>query len=224
MKRYGAFDLLHRLMDMAVEHRHRAETPDQAERLRCIIGSPAPGLRDCPQRDVGKQHDRGGGRFALQIVRKPRQLLGAKRSHPARLEVRHIDQANEMHAVLVERIPAAPLGVDSLAIALQVGLAEVGIDDVVFAGNVEGIEPRLTDGLIGVVKFVRLGQMCDITGVKHEGGLLRQPADLGNRLLERRHRIGVRRRFETDVAVGNLQERETACGLRVSLRNSEQQR
>ena len=93
-----------------------------------------------------------------------------------------------------------------------------------FARNVEGIELRLTNGLIGIVEFVRLGQMRDVAGVKHEGGLLRQPADLGNRLLERRHRIGVRRRFEADVAVGNLQERKTACGLRLGLGNSEQRR
>jgi hypothetical protein len=93
-----------------------------------------------------------------------------------------------------------------------------------FAWNVEGIEPGLGNGLIGVIELFRFGQMGDVAGVNHEGGLLRQCSDLGNGLVERRHRIGVRRRLKTDMAVGNLQECETGCGLRLGFGNSQQRR
>ena len=60
-----------------------------------------------------------------------------------------------MHAVLIERIPAAAAGRSAPAIALHVGLAEVGIDDVVLARDIEGVEFRLADRLIGIVEFLR---------------------------------------------------------------------
>src|SRR5258708_18296881 len=63
---HGAFHLLHELMDMAVEDRHRAETPDEAERLAAIVGSPAPLPRPGPSRYIAKQHNPCRGAIAVQ--------------------------------------------------------------------------------------------------------------------------------------------------------------
>ena len=54
----------------------------------------------------------------------------------AGLEVHHVDQADEMDAVVVEALPACP--VRPLAVAIQVALAVVG-EDVVLAGDVEDL-------------------------------------------------------------------------------------
>ncbi len=34
------------------------------------------------------------------------------------------------------------------------------------------VEPGLRDDLVGVVELVRLGQMRDVAGMDHEGGLV----------------------------------------------------
>src|SRR5690242_2130348 len=43
-----AFDLLHHLVDVAVEHGHRAEAFQEIERPRAVVGTPAPGRIDAP--------------------------------------------------------------------------------------------------------------------------------------------------------------------------------
>src|SRR5215469_5267229 len=129
-----------------------------------------------------------------------------------------------MHPILVERIPTRPFGLNPLAVAFKVSLAGSLIEDVMFAGDIEGVEPRLLDSLISLVELLRFGNMSDIARVNHEGGLLRQLADLRDGLLERRHRIGICRPFKTDMAVGNLQECEGVKRLRPGFRYSEQRR
>ena len=42
-----------------------------------------------------------------QIVLQPGQLIGAKRAKAAGLELHHIDQADEMHALVIEAVIAA---------------------------------------------------------------------------------------------------------------------
>ena len=51
---------------------------------------------------------------AFDVIFQPAQLLVAELSQPAGLEVKHIDQSNEMDAVLVEAVPAGALGFDAL--------------------------------------------------------------------------------------------------------------
>jgi hypothetical protein len=41
-------DLLHHLVDMAVEHRHRAERLEVIQRAGAVLGAPAPGRIDRP--------------------------------------------------------------------------------------------------------------------------------------------------------------------------------
>ena len=75
VKRDVAFDLLHHLMDMAVEHRHRAEAFDEIERLGAVVGSPAPLLVDGPERNMGEHHDRLAGGASTQVILEPGELL-----------------------------------------------------------------------------------------------------------------------------------------------------
>src|SRR5262249_992096 len=119
-----------------------------------------------------------------------------------------------MHPILVERIPTRPFGLNPLAVAFKVSLAGLLIEDVMFAGDVERVDPGLSYRLISLVELLRFGNMSDIARMNHEGGLLRQLTDLRDGLLERGHRIGICRPFETDVAVGDLQEREGVKRLR----------
>src|SRR5262245_29723717 len=54
-----AFDLLHDLVDVTVEHRDRAEALEVIERARRVFGAPPPCWIDRPQRNVGEDDDRG---------------------------------------------------------------------------------------------------------------------------------------------------------------------
>src|ERR1700722_17985166 len=56
--------------------------------------------------------------------------------------------------------------------------------------------------------------MADVAGMDHEGRLLRQCVDLGDGLFECAERIRIGRLVETDMAVADLQESETARFLR----------
>ena len=111
-------DLLHHLVDVAVQHGHRAEALEVFERAAAVLGAPAPFRIYRPQRDVGEQHDRGRFRASLEVVLEPFKLFGAEIAEAAALEVHHIDEADEVHAAGVERIPAGTLG--ALAVALLV--------------------------------------------------------------------------------------------------------
>src|SRR5579864_9494487 len=52
-----ALDLLHDLMDMAVEDRDRPEATQLCQELIGIAGAPTPGFIDGPQRHVREHHD-----------------------------------------------------------------------------------------------------------------------------------------------------------------------
>ena len=78
------------------------------------------------------------GCLRLQVVGEPGELLGAEIAHAAGLEIDDVDEADEVHAGLVERIPAGALR--ALAVALEIGLAVVLVDDVVFARHVMRVE------------------------------------------------------------------------------------
>ena len=79
MERDLTFDLLHHLVNMAVQHGHGTEPLDVRQCLFAVVGSPTPVRIDSPQRNVGKQHNGGTGRTALEIVLQPFQLLVTER-------------------------------------------------------------------------------------------------------------------------------------------------
>ena len=154
--------------------------------------------------------DRRRGASGFQVAGEPSQLFGAEIAHAAGLEVVDIDETNEMRAAVVEGIP--PLALRKLAVAGEIGRAVVLVDDIMFSRHVMHVEPGGADQLIRVVELVRLGEMGDVAGVNHEGGLVRQSADLADGLGQSGVRIGIGRLVEADVAVGNLDKGEARRG------------
>ena len=71
--------------------------------------------------------------LVFQIGLEPGELLGAEITEPAALQIDDVDEADEVDAVVVEAVPARALG--ALAVALQIGLAAILVDDVVLAGD-----------------------------------------------------------------------------------------
>src|SRR4029078_7834470 len=114
---------------------------------------------------MSEDDDRRRIRFVLDIVGEPGELVGPEPSQAAGLEVDHIDEADEVNAVLVEAVPTRALG--ALAVAGEIGLAQALVDDVMLAGNVVNVELGLTDQLVGIVAFVGLGAMGAIAGIEN---------------------------------------------------------
>ena len=81
---------------------------------------------------------------------EPFELLVAEIAEPAGLEVDDVDQADEVHAVGVEAVPAGALGAASVAVEVKL---LVRIEEVVLAGDVMHVEPRLRDDPVGVVEL-----------------------------------------------------------------------
>src|ERR1700677_5069691 len=93
-------------MNVAVEHGHRTEAREKRERLRAVLRSPAPfGIND-PEGNMREDDDRLRCRPAFQIVRQPGELFGAEIAETTGLQIDDVDEADEMHACLIEGIPA----------------------------------------------------------------------------------------------------------------------
>ena len=137
-------------------------------------------------------------------------MVVAEAPHAAGLQVGNIVQRHEVHAVTVEAVPAGPLG--PAAEALQVGLAVALIEHVVLAGDIEHRQTRLVDDLLGVVEFVRLGELADVARVHDERGLLRQRADACDGFPKAGPGVRIRRLVEADVTVAHLDESQARGG------------
>src|SRR5260370_1307575 len=85
VKRHVAFHLLHRLVDVPVQHRHRAEFLQIRQRLRAIVCPPSPLRIHRPQWNVRKHHDRRARLQLLHVVFQPFELFVSQRSHSAGL-------------------------------------------------------------------------------------------------------------------------------------------
>src|ERR1700730_8387992 len=122
-----------------------------------------------------------------------------------------IDEADEMHAAGVKRVPAGALR--HLAVTFEIGLAVFLVDDVVLARHVMNIELGLADDFFRIVELPGFREMGDIAGVDHEGGLGWKPIHLADRFLQGPEGVGIGRLVETDMAVRNLQEAEARGGF-----------
>ena len=87
----------------------------------------------------------------------------------AGLEVHDVDEGDEVGALVVERVVAAPPGLHIgrlFAVAVEVG---VGDEDVMFAGDVEGaVGLNGLEELIDGVEFLGLGEVGEVAGVEEE--------------------------------------------------------
>src|SRR3984957_21200369 len=106
MERNVAFNLLHDLMNVTVQHTYRAEALQIRERLGACVSSPSPLGINQPRGNVGEDHDRRARFQALHVVLKPFELFFPESAEPTCFEINHIDQTDEMHTLLVETVPA----------------------------------------------------------------------------------------------------------------------
>src|SRR6202030_3492244 len=111
-------------------------------------------------------------------------------------------------SALIEGIPAA--AGRSLAEALEIGVARLGIEDVVLARRIMHVELGAADHLLRVVEFVRLGRVADVAGMDHERRLVGHRYDLIDRYVERSARVRIGGLGEADMAVGHLDEGKAA--------------
>src|ERR1700688_1829314 len=108
--------------------------------------------------------------------------------------------------MIVEAVPARALG--ALAVAFEIGLAAVLIDDVVLAGHPVNLDAGFAEYLVGIVELGGPGKMRDVAGVNDEGRLDRHRLHLGDGLAQRPQSMRFGRLFEADMAVAHLQESE----------------
>src|SRR5262249_21638737 len=120
VKGHMALHLLHGLVDVAIQHRDRAKSLEVRQRLRAIGRAPTPFTVNGPEGHVGKNNDGRAAAQAGDIFLEPIELLRPKDTKAAGLEVSHVDQADEPHALVVEALPAAAAG--AFAVTLQVAL------------------------------------------------------------------------------------------------------
>src|SRR5262249_53882793 len=112
----------------------------------------------------------------------------------------------EMYAVVVEAVPALTLG--AFAVAVEIGLSQALVDEVVLAWNIVHVEVCFADQLGGVVELIGLGKVGDVTRMDHEGGLWSDRFHLGNGLPQCAEGVGIGWLIEADMAVADLQEGE----------------
>ena len=104
---------------------------------------------------MGEDDDRGRGGAAFDVGFEPCELLAAEIAEPAGFEIDDIDQADEVHAVGVEAVPAGAFGAAAVAFAIEFPLR---VEEIVLAGDVMHVEPGLRDDAVGVVELGRLRQ------------------------------------------------------------------
>ena len=140
----------------------------------------------------------------------------AQRAQASGLQVHDIDQSDEVHAFLVEAVPAGSLGV--LAVTFAILLAVV-FQHVVLAGDKEHVlRGRGFQNLVDVVELAGFRQMADVAGVQHELGRNGQRVDLVHGGLQRGGDIGIGRLVEAHVAVADLHKTEVALGCLTGMR------
>jgi hypothetical protein len=104
-------------------------------------------------------------RAAFHVGFEPGELLGAQIAKPAGFEIDDIDQADEVHAVGVEAVPASTFAAATVAFAIELALF---VEEVVLAWHVMHVEPGLRDDAVGIVELGNLRQMTDVAGMDHE--------------------------------------------------------
>ena len=109
MEDHAAFHLLHDLVDVSVQNRHRTEAPQLLQQLRRIIRAPAPRLIHvqsgmCANTTIGVLAER-----PLRSSR-PSRAVPRPGAGPAGLELQDVDQRDEVDARMIEAVVAPALG------------------------------------------------------------------------------------------------------------------
>ena len=210
VKRDVALNLLHDLMNVAVQNGHRTKAFEKGQRLRAVGGAPAPLLIDHPQRNVREDHDRRRRTQAREISLQPRELLRAQVAHCINLYA--IVQADKVNAFVVVAVPA--VAHRSFAEPLQIQRAIIE-GKIMLTRNIEDLSHlRTLNHLRSGVELRSLRVLGDVTCVDHEVWQLRpcrDRVDPVDGFLQRSAYIGIRALVESDVTIADLDKGEFLC-------------
>jgi len=206
------FGLLHYLVDVSVENRHRSKALKVTESLRAIFGSPAPFGINRPKRNVRENDYRPARGLGLEVRFQPLELVSAELTEA--FECGHVAQPHEMDVLVVETVPAASFRF--LAVALEVLFAIIDGSVMLTRHEERLLRLRAFEYLVQSVVFARLRRVTQVACMNNEVGLLRQCVDFVYGRLQRAHDVRVSRLVETHVSVADLDEVEfSLSGLRL---------
>src|SRR5262249_4836042 len=156
----------------------------KTERLFAIACGPSPIRINGPEWDMSEDDNRLARRPATHVRFEPFELIVSKLSHP--LEHRRVVQTDEVDALMIEAVPAAPLRAERFAVPIEIQFAVVN-RGVVFARNVvDLLRPGRLKNLIHRVELGRFRLMAQIACVDDEIRLVRKLVDLVDGSLQRR--------------------------------------
>ena len=146
----------------------------------------------------------------LHILLEPLELLASERTQATSLEIEHVHEPDEVHAAVVEAIPAAGpcCALRRLSVAIEILTAIVGANVVLPRHEKHILRARVAQHLISGIELRRLRELADVAGVQQKCRRYRKRVDLRDRGLHRRRHIGVCCLVEADVAVADLDEEE----------------
>ena len=105
-----------------------------------------------------REHDdRLRCRTAFDVVFQPGKLLRAEIAETAGFQIDDIDEADEVHTIGVEAVPAGTLA--AATVAVEIELALIFIEQVMLTRHVMHIETGLRNDPVRIIKFRRLRQM-----------------------------------------------------------------
>ena len=93
-----AFDLLHHLMNVAVQHRDGPETFEMGKRAGAVVRAPPPLRVHRPQRDVREDDNWRAALQVFDVLLEPFQLIVAERTKSTGFEIDDVDEADEVYA------------------------------------------------------------------------------------------------------------------------------
>ena len=139
---------------------------------------------------------------------EPGELLVAERRHRAGLEVSKLLQADEVHAGLVEAVPALAVAVviEVLQIAGRRRRRSCRARRARCALGRRGSPQQLARS----AEFLGLREMADVAGVDDERGRFGQRVDVGDRAAQAADDVGVGVLAKADVRVADLHEGQVA--------------
>src|SRR5208282_436571 len=209
MKSHVAFDFLHDLVDVTVEHGYGAKFLQVGQSLRAVLRAPTPVGVDGPQGYMGEYDDRRAVLEMFHILFHPIELLAAERAQSARLQVQHVDQADEAHAFVVKAVPSGSLSV--LSVAFKIRLPVI-VQHIVFARDKEDVlRTGAFQNLIDGIELFGSGEVADVARVQQKLGLAGQSVDLVHRRLQGRNYIRIGGLIESHVAVADLYKAEVSA-------------
>src|SRR6516225_2198683 len=159
-----AFDLLHDLVNVAIQHRHRAEALEQRQGRSTVVSAPTPFLVDHPERNMSEDNDWCGRAELREIGLQPCELFGANVAHC--IDLNAIVQTDEVNTFVIKAVPAVADGVLSKPLLILFAV----IQKIVLARNIEDLVAESFDEFGGGIELSRFGVLGYVAGMEHEVG------------------------------------------------------